>query len=129
MIKVERGKLAELHFSFAGSRPAMTRFVLAPFWITVLPFDLRYATPILPVARGRPVRDPLDRFPNKRSMHLANRPPASKSLYRLTHHLPRPPAVSSLEGLRTPAPVSAAPPSWGGIQDLHRSGHTLQVSF
>jgi hypothetical protein len=32
---------------------------------------------------------------------------------RLTRHLATAPAVSSLGGLRTPAPVCAAPPSWG----------------
>ena len=48
-----RGKIAGLHFCFAGS-PAMTRFALAPPSIAVLPFDLRYATPVLPVAIGRP---------------------------------------------------------------------------
>jgi hypothetical protein len=31
----------------------MTRFALAPPWIAVLPFDLRYATPVRPVATGR----------------------------------------------------------------------------
>src|SRR6202166_2688054 len=38
---------------------------------------------------------------------------AAKSPQRLTRHLATPPAVSSLGGLRTPAPVRAAPPSWG----------------
>jgi hypothetical protein len=40
-------------------------------------------------------------------------PTAAKSPQRLTHHLATPPAVSSIGGLRTPAPVRAAPPSWG----------------
>jgi hypothetical protein len=47
------------------------------------------------------------------STHLGNRPPAPKSPSRLTPNLATPPAVSSLGGLRTPAPVCAAPPSWG----------------
>src|ERR1700704_3345179 len=38
---------------------------------------------------------------------------AVKSPERLTQHRARHPAVSSLGGLRTPAPVCAAPPSWG----------------
>ena len=38
---------------------------------------------------------------------------AAKSPQRLTRHLATPPAVSSIGGLRTPAPVRAAPPSWG----------------
>ena len=38
---------------------------------------------------------------------------AAKSPQRLTRGLAIPPAVSSLGGLRTPAPVCAAPPSWG----------------
>src|SRR5271168_2106775 len=38
---------------------------------------------------------------------------AAKSPQRLTRHLATPPAVSSIGGLRTPAPVCAAPPSWG----------------
>src|SRR3984893_3863714 len=38
---------------------------------------------------------------------------AAKSPQRLTRHLAPPPAVSSFGGLRTPAPVCAAPPSWG----------------
>src|SRR6202166_2832786 len=41
---------------------------------------------------------------------------AAKSPQRLTRHLATPPAVSSLGGLRTPAPVRAAPPSWAGIR-------------
>ena len=48
-------------------------------WIAVLPFDRRYATLVQPVASGRPGSSSLDQFPNKRSMHLAHRPPASKS--------------------------------------------------
>src|SRR5258708_21139742 len=38
---------------------------------------------------------------------------AAKSPQGLTRGLAIPPAVSSLGGLRTPAPVCAAPPSWG----------------
>jgi hypothetical protein len=38
---------------------------------------------------------------------------AAKSPQRLTRRFAKPPAVSSLGGLRTPAPVCAAPPSWG----------------
>jgi len=38
---------------------------------------------------------------------------AAKSPQRLTRHLATPPAVSSIGGLRTPAPVCAAPHSWG----------------
>ena len=38
---------------------------------------------------------------------------ADKSSPRLTRHLTKLPAVSSIGGLRTPAPVCAAPPSWG----------------
>src|ERR1700676_2754043 len=38
---------------------------------------------------------------------------AAKSPPRLTRRLAKPPAVSSIGGLRTPAPVCAAPPSWG----------------
>src|ERR1700720_4412570 len=37
----------------------------------------------------------------------------AKSPWRLTRGLAKPPAVSCLGGLRTPAPVCAAPPSWG----------------
>src|ERR1700693_4485924 len=37
----------------------------------------------------------------------------AKSPQRLTRHLATPPAVSSIGGLRTPAPVRAAPSSWG----------------
>jgi hypothetical protein len=36
----------------------MTRLALAPPWIAVLPFDLRYATLVLPVAIGRPGSSP-----------------------------------------------------------------------
>ena len=44
---------------------------------------------------------------------LALRHDSRKSPSRLTRPLTTPPAVSSIGGLRTPAPVSAAPPSWG----------------
>ena len=45
---------------------------------------------------------------------------AAKSPQRLTRHLATPPAVSSIGGLRTPAPVRAAPPSWAGIRKPSR---------
>jgi hypothetical protein len=41
---------------------------------------------------------------------------AAKSPQRLTRHLAIPHAVSSIGGLRMPAPVRAAPPSWAGIR-------------
>src|SRR5260370_42523031 len=44
---------------------------------------------------------------------LALRADSRKSPSHLTRPLTTPPAVSSIGGLRTPAPVSAAPPSWG----------------
>src|SRR5258707_15484361 len=40
-------------------------------------------------------------------------PPASNPPWRLLKSLATPSAVSSLGGLRTPAPVCAAPPAWG----------------
>src|ERR1700676_2302056 len=53
---------------------------------------------------------------SQRSCHIAKVVlglTAAKSPQRLTRHLATPPAVSSFGGLRTPAPVCAAPPSWG----------------
>src|ERR1700675_1556393 len=53
---------------------------------------------------------------SQRSCHIAKVVlglTAAKSPQRLTRHLATPPAVSSFGGLRTPAPVRAAPPSWG----------------
>jgi len=75
MIKVARRTIAGLHFCFA--RPAMISFAFAPLSIAGLPFDLRYTTPALLVAIGSGSLTPSDRFPNNRSMHLANRPPAT----------------------------------------------------
>jgi hypothetical protein len=54
-----------------GSRPATARLAGAPFWIAILSFDLRYATPVQPIAFGRTGRHPLDRFPNRRSLRPA----------------------------------------------------------
>src|SRR6266404_5210830 len=41
---------------------------------------------------------------------------AAKSPQRLTRIVATHPAVSSIGGLRTPAPVRAAPPTWAGIR-------------
>ena len=55
MIKIEvRGDIPVLHFCFAGSRPAMTMLAVAPPWTTASSINLRCATPVLPIAIGRP---------------------------------------------------------------------------
>jgi hypothetical protein len=51
----------------------MTRLDLVPPWIAVLSFDLHCEMPLLPFAAGRSGSWPFDPFPNKRSIHIANR--------------------------------------------------------
>src|ERR1700736_332196 len=54
-----------LHFSVAGSRPAMTLLVVAPPWTTALSVNLRCATPVLPIAIGRPTSSPFRPLPKQ----------------------------------------------------------------
>src|ERR1700738_16119 len=54
-----------LHFSVAGSRPAMTLLVVAPPWTTALSVNLRCATPVLPIAIGRPTSSPFRPLPTQ----------------------------------------------------------------
>jgi hypothetical protein len=54
-----------LHFCFAGSRPAMTMLAVAPPWTTASSINLRRATPVLPIAIGRPSSPPHRPFPKE----------------------------------------------------------------
>src|SRR5437762_7524605 len=57
--------MAELHFCFVGSRPAMTMLARVPPWIALLPFDLRCAPPVLLIAIGRPGSSPPRSLPKQ----------------------------------------------------------------
>jgi hypothetical protein len=79
MIKVARGKIARLPFCFAGSRLAMTMFALMLPRIAIVSFDLRCATPVLPIAIGRTASSPSRSLPKTTFNALGNRPSAPKS--------------------------------------------------
>src|SRR5712671_649333 len=90
----------------------MIRLARAQPGIAVLSFDLRCATPVLSVATGRNVSSPPRSLP-KQAFNATRQQTASTEIPIASDGLSTPPAVSSLGGLRTPAPVRAAPPSWG----------------
>src|SRR5580704_15113715 len=104
----------------------MTMLALAPPSIAVVSLDLRRATPILPVAIGRPGSSPPRSIP-KQAFHRLRQQTVSLEILIASDAPPRPmPAVSSLGGLRTPALRARRATIMGPASaNLHTSGHTM----
>jgi hypothetical protein len=92
----------------------MTRLALAPPWIAVLPFDLRYATPVLPIAIDRPGSSPTRSLP-KQAFNAHRQQTASDKIPIASDAQPRHISRGFLPWRFAYAgpPVSVAPPSWG----------------
>src|ERR1700727_2401072 len=111
----------------------MTMLALAPPRIAISSFNLRRLTLGLPIAIGPP--NPSPHRPLPKEAVNARRPRTAAAEIPIASDAPPRPtsrAGSSLGGLRTPAPVSAAPPSWGPASaNLHilRLRATFQPSL
>src|SRR5664279_3635126 len=99
----------------------MTMLAVAPPWKTTLSINVRCATLVLPIAIGRLSSSPLRPLP-KEAFNERRQQTASAEIRIASEAPPRPPpAVSSVGGLRTPAPECVVPSSWAGIpQSSHQ---------
>jgi hypothetical protein len=79
MIAVMRLKLKNLRVTFAGPRPSMNGLVPRATGMPFSPHDPHCVIPGLPIAIARPGSWTTRYFPNHRSTHVGNRPPATKS--------------------------------------------------
>ena len=107
----------------------MIRLARAQPGIAVLSFDLRCATSLLPVATGRHVSSPFDRFPNK-AFNAARQQTASAEIHIASDARPLHtfrgflPWRFAYAGPRHPWRRHHGPAS----ENLHRSGHSSALA-
>ena len=130
MIRSVRGKIPVLHFCFAGSRPAMTMLALAPPSIAVVSFDHRRATPILPLATGRPGSS-LPRSPSKQAFNAPRQQTASAEIPIASDAPPRHTSRGFLPWRFAYAGPGVRRATFMGpaSANLHRSGPSFQSHF